>query len=90
MNDSFDTDSPENRRKMETFDWKCPSLNPDGSVCGFYILAYTEEGLATRKEMHFHASHAPKLLPGKLYDPNELILTERDRALLRIARISVD
>ena len=72
---------------MERYEWMCPSLLANGSVCGFAIIAYTEEGLKLRQEMHVHAMHVQKALPGEVLDYSVIKWTPNDLILLRLAKI---
>lgn len=75
---------------METFDWKCPVLSENGERCGFYILAYTEEGLLTRQNMHFEMAHKQKALPAPEGVDANWNLTDVDKAMLRRGHVSPD
>lgn len=75
---------------MDTFDWKCPVLGENGERCGFYILAYTEEGLLTRQSMHFDMTHRQKALSASDGTDSNWNLTDADKAFLRKGHVSPD
>jgi hypothetical protein len=73
-------------------EWTCP-------ICSFRLAAYSEATMQLRQEMHSHAMHKDPIyikdgkvyeLPPRTTDPNVLILTDSDRALLKLARIKGD
>jgi hypothetical protein len=68
-------------------EWKCPIAG-----CEYICNAFSDEGMQIRKDLHNHAKHSvyvdPPSLPGHIYDPNTLELTDFDLEMMKKARIS--